>query len=244
MVNNNVDETMNIVPGEEIREVDVYGKTFTVLAKNKWFWDRVEKRVWEPETFKILDQYLTREVYYLDVGAWIGPTAMFAATLAGHVCCVEPDPVARAILTKNMYMNGRRHKFDYDIIHGAICPNRATVVVKARGALGNSMTSIYGSGEGRVVDAYTIQRLGTGPDNLFVKMDTEGAEAEIIPGEIQFLCDNKVTVYLSLHWDVIPAAKHKGLIEAMYKMRVEDVHGNNIPVKDILNYRTVMLLPG
>ena len=34
---------------------------------------------WETGTFKILDTYLSKDKDYLDIGAWVGPTAIYGS---------------------------------------------------------------------------------------------------------------------------------------------------------------------
>ncbi len=52
---------------------------------------------WEPGTFKVLDQYLSKDKDYLDIGAWVGPTAIYGSFISRKVVAVEPDPVAHKI---------------------------------------------------------------------------------------------------------------------------------------------------
>ena len=47
------------------------------------FWHRVVAGDWEPDSFRVLDRMLFPGCTYVDVGAWIGPLTLYAATIAG-----------------------------------------------------------------------------------------------------------------------------------------------------------------
>ena len=69
------------------------------------FWWRAGAGRWEPETFEILARYATSEDVFYDVGAWIGPTAIYAGRACRRVYTFEPDPVAYHYLLWNIHLN-------------------------------------------------------------------------------------------------------------------------------------------
>ncbi|HEV8507984.1 MAG TPA: FkbM family methyltransferase, partial [Chitinophagaceae bacterium] len=69
------------------------------------YWDLVNGGSWEPETFNIMQQYLSPKHSYIDIGAWVGPTVLFGAQLAKECYAVEADPVAYSGLLKNLSLN-------------------------------------------------------------------------------------------------------------------------------------------
>ena len=61
-------------------------KSFNVKGSysEKWFSHNTFQQ-WEPNTFKILDYYQNLNGTYIDIGAWIGPTVMYASQLFGSL---------------------------------------------------------------------------------------------------------------------------------------------------------------
>lgn len=50
-------------------------------------WDMVHKNEWEAATFKLIQHFLRghAEAAYIDFGAWVIPTALYAAIFSDHV---------------------------------------------------------------------------------------------------------------------------------------------------------------
>ena len=71
------------------------------------WWSVVNHNVWEADTLAMIRHVLTRKPnsVYLDFGAWVGPTAIFASSYAKHVYAMEPDPGAFNELYYNVHMN-------------------------------------------------------------------------------------------------------------------------------------------
>lgn len=62
---------------------------------------------WEPHTFVLLDQHLRADKVFVDIGAWVGPLALYACTKPDvRVVALEPDTVALARLRRNLALNG------------------------------------------------------------------------------------------------------------------------------------------
>src|SRR5437016_2170890 len=69
------------------------------------FWDRVESGVWEPETLDAIYEIVSPGDRVIDVGAWIGITALYAARLGANVVAYEPDPKAVSEMQANLDLN-------------------------------------------------------------------------------------------------------------------------------------------
>jgi FkbM family methyltransferase len=73
------------------------------------FYDSLESGAWERTTLLLLRALLEREggasgdFSYVDFGAWIGPTALFAANFAPRVLALEPHPRPAAIFAANLF---------------------------------------------------------------------------------------------------------------------------------------------
>jgi tRNA G37 N-methylase Trm5 len=69
------------------------------------FWTIVNEGRWERETFHIMDRFLKPDWRFVDIGAWIGPTALYAARKCETVDAYECDPVALRELRNNLRLN-------------------------------------------------------------------------------------------------------------------------------------------
>lgn len=91
-------------------EITRGGYTFAVIDDTEtrsWnFWDQqYASGVWEPAVLDKIGEQLADGGDYVDLGAWVGPTVLWAAQFADHVVAVEPDPVAAGLLLGNVGMN-------------------------------------------------------------------------------------------------------------------------------------------
>jgi FkbM family methyltransferase len=155
------------------------------------FWDRWASGEWEPETHAAIDSIVDGGTY-VDIGAWVGPTVLWAAPLAERVVAVEADPAALTMLAANL--DGLTN---VDIVAVAIAEYDGTTTI---GVGGDSMSR---TGEGdhtvRCVTLPTLWAEQTITDVALVKIDVEGAEREIIPAAADFLHDVGAPVLISTH---------------------------------------------
>lgn len=165
------------------------------------FWAVFESGQWEPEVDEILATYLTPKSTFIDVGAWIGPISIIAATVCGQVHAVEPDPAARAHLVGNANLQPQ----GTIAIHGCAIGDHDGVVRIGRRAdreFGDSMTSTIFAGDAIEVPSVTIESLveSSGATNIdLIKMDIEGGEEMVLPQCAPFLQRHRVPLLLSTH---------------------------------------------
>ena len=81
------------------------GHNFMVMPTHPEFWQLFNANCWEVPTFSILDTFLNEESNYLDIGAWIGPTVLYASKIAKQCYAIEPDPYASFLLQANLSLN-------------------------------------------------------------------------------------------------------------------------------------------
>lgn len=163
------------------------------------FWDQFADGRWEPSTFVELDRYLRPEVTYVDVGAWIGPTVLYAAQRCRRVVALEPDPVSYAHLTQNLLANGATGVQAWSL---ALAPQDGPVLLHERGGWGSSMSTVLAptGGETREVGGVSWARLVRGLDDVaLVKMDIEGGEPLVIDDVAQWCVLRRVPLLVSLH---------------------------------------------
>ncbi len=176
---------------------------FSFDVKYTHFWKTVNNNTWEPYTFRIFDYFLDNNHPFIDIGAWIGPTALYGSHLASHCFAIEPDPYAYAELLHNISLNSALSK---KITCSRLCigPTCGNAILGTHTRLGDSMSSIIFSESHNSVavqsltfDEYCKQ---TRIENYnFIKMDIEGGEEIVLPTMIRALKSNRPTLHISLH---------------------------------------------
>ncbi|MBN2461326.1 MAG: FkbM family methyltransferase [Candidatus Cloacimonetes bacterium] len=167
------------------------------------FWRNVEKGRWEPHTFKILSELIGSDTIYCDLGAWIGPTVLYAARKCREVVCFEPDPVAFRYLYWNIELNGLSN---IRAFNGALADCNAILKMSSLGkCLGDSMTSLLAADKGgNGIDVITMTwekfiELSHIDKIDFIKIDIEGGEFQLLPAMKKYLVSYKPVIYLSIH---------------------------------------------
>ena len=190
-------------------EVTVGSQRFVVTDdEHAAFWDRVTAGDWEPDSFRVLDRMLLPGCTFVDVGAWIGPLTLYAATVAGCCHAFEPDPVARAALEANLRLNpalARRVVVHAEAVAARPGPVRLGNITSERG--GDSMSSLLfaGADTGWEVPSVTLSEVLTmvattpaSPLGL-VKIDIEGSEVEVLEAALEMIEDQHPPLFLSVH---------------------------------------------
>jgi FkbM family methyltransferase len=146
-----------------------------------WFWPEFIGG-WERETEKVYAAFMRPDRDVVDVGAWIGPTAMFALAYgARRVVAIEPNPLSvarlRELAARNPAASGR-------------------LIIAAEGVGAQSAQIEFGSADGRLSDSSACSISGRGMrvpvrplpqilagigdlDPALIKIDIEGAEFTI-----------------------------------------------------------------
>ena len=184
-------------------EVSLDGSTFRVPHDS--FWPRFA-RGWEPESARLYESTVAPGSVVLDIGAWIGPTILFAlARGAERIIALEPNPESFSALERLLSLN----------------PELASRVTLVNAALSNSPgnlsmgmpmddddSSRFGlGGKGIEVRSVTLPQLMgevsvTAPD--LVKIDIEGAEA-LLARDLESLSRRRgQVVHLSVHVPLFP----------------------------------------
>lgn len=183
-----------------IQTVRHRSRTWQIVDENPHTaWVIEQLPTWETDTFDTIDDYMRGGVF-LDVGAWIGLFTLYAAPSAEWVHAFEPDPVACEMLRRNITMN---RITNVTVHEKAVWDHDGTVTLRCNEMLGDSMTGPTRSGEGLKVPCVgpdTLRGLASNVD--LVKIDTEGSEAVIVPG----LLDWPVPMHVSVHEPDVPYA--------------------------------------
>ena len=183
-------------------QVKIKEHVFEVADEPADFWGWVSEGCYNKE-FEELLKYLKPEHTFVDLGAWIGSHALLASTVARTAIAFEPDPVAFAILEKNLPASIPAHRIAVS--------DREGFITLGSGYLGASTTRRNPAGgggigaweEGHICEApcLTLRQLVDKfnlKDPLFIKMDVEGSEEDIFR-DLEFFAERKPTVVIETH---------------------------------------------
>lgn len=186
------------------RQVQRNKQSFFVLPSETYrrFWDEFSNATWEPETFLTFDHYIDESTVFVDVGAWIGPTALYAAGIASECLAFEPDPVAYAELEANLALNSDRGRMSANRV--AIASKSGVLRMGSQHGAGDSMSSaLFSEGketwEVRAETLAFVESLLPRDAPVFLKIDIEGGEYSLLPALGDFIRRRRPVMLLSLH---------------------------------------------
>jgi FkbM family methyltransferase len=191
------------------REVRVGDRRIRVADDQPTFWERVEAGRWEPGTLAVIDRHVDDRSTFLDLGAWVGPTALYAAGVARRVVAVEADPAALDQLHRNLKANPELAQ-RIEVLPRAIHASEGRVTFGARRKPGDSMSSVLLPDAEHTwqAEAITPRQLADmlAPDErLFIKINVEGGEYALLPC-LGPLLDRVDAVLISFHPKILAAA--------------------------------------
>lgn len=178
----------------------------------KMFWKNVSSLQWETSTFTAFKHCIKEDqTTVLDFGSWIGPTVLYSAALgARQVLSFEPDPAAFAELQVNVGLNG----FSNVRLHQAcIGPVNGLQTLYFRDGSSVSTTAketshdyfqvtgefhVYCHTVDKVLKKY-LASSATTTAPLFIKIDTEGFEVDLLPSLVEVFKKYQPAVHLSVH---------------------------------------------
>lgn len=196
------------------------------------FWEE-KYSSWENETFNFLDEFLSKEKDYLDIGSWVGPTVIYASYLCRNAVAIEPDPVAYRILNTNIKLNNISN---IKTINKAVSIFENSFMSESK-FFGDSMTRIsYNSNNGTPIESIGLDDLIDMGDFSLIKMDIEGSEFDVIPYYSSLLKEKKIPLYLSVHGPFFQDGQEKTskLITSLSSAKeVYSENGDKIDIKKI-----------
>jgi len=176
--------------------------SFYVTLSNSYcidFWKEYESGSWEPSTTEIFQDYLGNESVVLDVGAEIGATTMFMASIAKRVISVEPSSVGVKIIRDSLSLNKNLTE-KVLLLKGCLSDSNKDQFYGKNSRLFNDIHFVNQEG-GYKVKSFTIEdieRLSDQPIE-FIKLDIEGGEYIVLPAMKKFLTIYKPTLLISIH---------------------------------------------
>lgn len=183
--------------------IEIDGSAFNVTDSNPAFWDLIRSGRWETATFRAIAAHLRPDTVFFDFGAWIGPISLFAATRAARVYSFEPDPVAAQAFRDNVACNPD-FASKVTAFERAIWPTPGVLKLGARRAQGDSMSSVMHTESDTTWDVPVttpedVEALMPAGAPVFLKIDVEGAEYEVVPGLKRILARDDVAALVSFH---------------------------------------------
>ena len=148
--------------------IEMFGRRYRLAAEDRAFWTKVAAGAWERDTLRFFARALDgrrgrdssggrdgcgapdADSVCVDVGAWIGATALFAAPMCRTVYALEPDPAAYERLLANLRMNAAANIVP---CHAALTAADGCVQLSNHRHFGNSMTraqAATGAGAGDI----------------------------------------------------------------------------------------------
>jgi len=221
--------------------VNVYPFATEGTGTESW-WKNV-KRGWEEDSLYALKAMLMHRpgATYIDFGSWIGPTVLFSTPYAAKVYALEPDLAA----FQQVYWNVKANPHIAPKVSVQnLCISNQSGVLKMQGVPGDSMSTLFtvqtstdrkdkpaGWSEWEVrcttLDQF-VKDNNIDASKLVLKIDTEGAERDIIIQLAPFIARYKPSMLLSFHAFQYP-----------------DDHESHRKIKEIMmTYKTAMLPRG
>jgi len=204
--------------------VAVEDMEFEVSDHEFWRWYSVD---WERQTERIYRQFVKPGGLVLDVGAWIGPTVIYAlACRASRVVALEPNPDSFAALLK-IADSVSEDTCQLDFLNIAISSEEGEV---SMGLPEGSVDSSRSGWEGQdfVVPSITLEQLVESQnirDPDLVKIDIEGGEVNLGEG-LSNLASCLPVLHLSIHVPFFPPdSRIDEFIHAVSAYKVFDDRG-------------------
>jgi FkbM family methyltransferase len=184
------------------------------------FWGKAERGEWEPQTYRVIDSHVTADTIFVDFGANIGAITLYAAKKAARVICFEPDPLSRANLLANIAVNP-------DIA------GKITVVAKAAHSSGRPVRLGSQASGGDSMSStilpdpktlWTVETMTPREINamlpkeavpVFVKMDIEGGEYDLIPAARALWDRQNLVLLVQTHQNVLQRFMSRDTIRSM-----------------------------
>ena len=187
---------------DDYRFIELNKQYFKV--KNHWVWDEYDKQGWEPQTYNTYKYFLTSKTSYVDIGAWVGITIFYAAELgAKEIYAIEANPLSYKLVKENCLINKITQNAKLDNICITDKDNTTVGFGGYDNKINTSSSSSIRGDKWQIPSKKLITYLKENNllecDDLFIKIDIEGAE-ELILNDLKQLQQNKnAVIYLSIH---------------------------------------------
>ena len=149
------------------------------------FWESIENKSYEPDTLSFIENNLSPNCIFMDIGAANGAMTLIAAQYAKSVFSYEPDPTMFSILSRNVELNDTLSK--RISLKNVGISNTTTKIEFSKRSDKSIFSSIVVGNErksGDLIDVLSIkdelESINHLKDEIIIKMDIEGAEWRIL----------------------------------------------------------------
>lgn len=169
----------------------------------------------EEATLRLFDAVLPECDRMVDFGAYLGFTALYAASFGPCVSAFEASPMNGALLAANVALNPEL-RGRVTLHPHAVGDRDGTVTLYAKGYADpeasifrdvERATLVCGAPTARVRMRDTravLEEIGVGPDSL-LKIDIEGAEYQVLPRIAPLLAETRPVLHVSFHpFNIVP----------------------------------------
>jgi FkbM family methyltransferase len=183
------------LPGDHLVSVLPCGERVRLCARHR-------SLSWNPEEYRAFRDAVRPGAIVLDVGANVGAyTLLFSQWVgrAGRVVAFEPSPSAACSLRHHLDLN---EADNVEVIDAAVSDHEGTAALYDDGFAGRSSLIAVADCQSAVtvktttIDGFCSQRSLT-PD--VVKIDVEGAEADVLRGARRTLASVRAAVFVEFH---------------------------------------------
>ena len=184
--------------------VDIGGKQYLMRSGDRYI-EHIAGD-FEPDTVRLLKALASDSAVILDVGANIGCTALLFGGLSKAVYAFEPSPTTFAFLERNVVASGLANVFPQNIGLGKES-GEYPLTYSPKDKSGGFVSNKTQAGQGHVTETIVIRRIDEAVEHLglseisFIKIDTEGFEAQVLQGAERTLAAYQPVIMLELnHW--------------------------------------------
>jgi len=181
------------------------------INQNLGFWKDIYSH-WEKETFEVFDKYLSKDKIFIDIGGWIGTTAMYGSRKSKHVYSIEADPKSFEDMTNNFKINCSKNYtlinkaiFDIDNIKIKFGKN----IFLPNSKMNDSTSQIYSddivTNEYYLAETITLENIIKNyqinvSEISLIKVDIEGGEENILNDLFDIHIKYNISLYISFHY--------------------------------------------
>lgn len=214
----------------------INGQTYQV-EKNK-FWIQFNDGTWEPDLRSFYAQYISNTKEIIDIGGWIGPSILTAASFRpSKITVVEANPQVFEVLKRNCESN----KLEKIVKLHNICLSDETGKKVTFGAMDRflphtAINGIGGNGYELTTVSFTDFLNEKDLSNVnIIKIDIEGGERFLYEG-LQYLSQlGELKIFLALHPPFWPEKLETSnqLLDVLKEFRVFTSKGTSLTLKEL-----------
>lgn len=173
-------------------------------------WSRYYPGDYEVENYTFLQQQVKTGMHIIDIGAHIGLFSACSSQLTGplgKIICFEPTPGTFSILKNTLRLN---HCDNVIARQAAVSDKEGTATFYVSHTAGCNSNSLVKNKSGNELSVYDVQLVTV--DSIvaeyaihpsLIKIDTEGAELDVLQGGMSTFRKYKPIIILGLHPDFI-----------------------------------------